>query len=138
MSLRRNDRSSFTVPATSGDLIGDMQRQNRRRVLKRAAQITALGAALLLAGFGIKHLADQRDRDNVIERVEVQYVQGTVADLVGAVELAELGLQRHPDHAPLLGARGLMRAHLWAEFGSDQAAADAAVGALSSSPAKTI
>ncbi len=138
MSPRRNDRSSFTVPATSGDLIGDMQRQNRRRILKRAAQITALGTALLLAGFGIKHLADQRDRDNVIERVEVQYVQGTVADLVGAVELAELGLQRHPDHAPLQGARGLMRAHLWAEFGSDHAAADAAVGALPPSPAKTI
>ncbi len=138
MDLRSKDRSLLTGVAPRGDLIGDMQRQNRRRILKRAAQITALGTALLLTGFGVKHLADQRDRDSVIERVEVQYVQGTVADLVGAVELAELGLQRHPDHAPLLGARGLMRAHLWAEFGSDEAAAQAAIAALPPSAAKTI
>ena len=90
MDLGSNDRSLLTPPAGRGDLAGDVQRKNRRRILKRAAQITALGAALLLAGFGVKHLADQRDRDNVIERVEVQYVQGTVADLVGAVELLSL------------------------------------------------
>ena len=93
MDLRRTERSPFSVPSGSGDLIGDIQRQNRRRILKRAAQITALALALLLAGLGIKHLADERDRDQVVERVESQYVQGTVADLVGAVELAELGLQ---------------------------------------------
>lgn len=136
MDLRRTERSPFTTG--SGDLIGDIQRQNRRRILKRAAQITALGLALLLAGLGIKHLADQRDRDSVIERVEGQYVQGTVADLVGAVELAELGLERHPDHVPLRGARALMRAHLWAEFGAEEEAAQTAVASLQPSPAKTI
>lgn len=138
MDLRRTERSPFSVPSGSGDLIGDIQRQNRRRILKRAAQITALALALLLAGLGIKHLADERDRDQVVERVESQYVQGTVADLVGAVELAELGLQRHPDHVPLQEARGLMRAHLWAEFGVEKAEAEAAVEALQPSAAKTI
>lgn len=138
MDPRRTGQSPFEAPSGSGDLIGDIQRQNRRRVLKRAAQITALALALLGAGLGVKHLADQRDRDQVLERVEVQYVPGTVADLVGAVELAELGLQRHPDHGPLLGARALMRAHLWAEFGSDPEAARAAVDALPASAAKTI
>lgn len=136
MDLRRTERSPFSTG--SGDLIGDIQRQNRRRILKRAAQITALGLALLLAGLGIKHLADQRDRNSVIERVEGQYVQGTVADLVGAVELAELGLERHPDHVPLRGARALMRAHLWAEFGAEEEAAATAVASLQPSPAKTI
>lgn len=136
MDLRRTERSPFSTGG--GDLIGDIQRQNRRRILKRAAQITALGLALLLAGLGIKHLADQRDRNSVIERVEGQYVQGTVADLVGAVELAELGLERHPDHVPLRGARALMRAHLWAEFGAEEEAAATAVASLQPSPAKTI
>jgi tetratricopeptide (TPR) repeat protein len=136
MDLRRTERSPFSTGG--GDLIGDIQRQNRRRILKRAAQITTLGLALLLAGLGIKHLADQRDRNSVIERVEGQYVQGTVADLVGAVELAELGLERHPDHVPLRGARALMRAHLWAEFGAEEAAATDAVAALQPSAAKTI
>ncbi len=136
MDLRRTERSPFSTGG--GDLIGDIQRQNRRRILKRAAQITALGLALLLAGLGIKHLADQRDRNSVIERVEGQYVQGTVADLVGAVELAELGLERHPDHVPLRGARALMGAHLWAEFGAEEEAAATAVASLQPSPAKTI
>lgn len=136
MDLRRTERSPFSTGG--GDLIGDIQRQNRRRILKRAAQITALGLALLLAGLGIKHLADQRDRNSVIGRVEGQYVQGTVADLVGAVELAELGLERHPEHVPLRGARALMRAHLWAEFGAQEEAAVAAVASLQPSAAKTI
>jgi len=138
MDLRRTERSPFTAPSGSGDLIGDIQRQNRRRVFKRAAQITGLGLALLLAGLGVKHLADERDRDQVIERVHGQYVHGTVADLVGAVELAELGLERHPEHVPLRGARALMRAHLWAEFGAGHDAAVAAVEQLAPSSAKTI
>ena len=138
MDIRRTDRSPFSTPSGGGDLIGDIQRQNRRRVFKRAAQITTLALALLAAGWGVKHVADQRDQDQVLERVQVQYVQGTVADLVGAVELAERGLVRHPDHAPLLGARALVRAHLWVEFGSDPDAAQAAVDALDASAAKTI
>ncbi len=138
MDTRRTDRSPFAVPAGSGDLIGDIQRKNRRRVFKRAAQITALGLVLLMAGLGIKHLADRRDQGQVLGGVQTQYVQGTVADLVGAVELAEVGLQRHPDDAPLLGARALMRAHLWAEFGVEGEAAAEAVRALEDSPAQTI
>ena len=138
MDFRRTERSPFTVPSGSGDLIGDIQRQNRRRILKRAAQITGLALALLLAGFGVKHLADERDRDQVVARVESQSLQGTVVDLIGAIELAELGLQRHPDHVPLQEARGLMRAHLWAEFGVAKAEAEAAVDALQPSAAKTI
>ena len=81
MDLRRTGRSPFTVPSGSGDLIGDIQRQNRRKVFKRAAQITALALALLASGLGIKHLADERDRNQVVERIETQYVQGTVADV---------------------------------------------------------
>ncbi|MEM6296331.1 MAG: hypothetical protein AAGA54_33985 [Myxococcota bacterium] len=138
MDARRPDRSPFATSSGSGDLIGDIQRQNRRRVLKRAAQITALAIGLLLAGFGLKLMADRRDQAQALQNVEAQYVQGTVADLVGAVEVAELGLQRHPDHAPLAGARALMRAHLWAEFGAEPEAARAAVEALPASAAKTI
>lgn len=138
MDARRPDRSPFATSSGSGDLIGDIQRQNRRRVLKRAAQITALAIGLLLAGFGLKLMADRRDQAQALQNVETQYVQGTVADLVGAVEVAELGLQRHPDHAPLAGARALMRAHLWAEFGAEPEAARTAVEALPASAAKTI
>ncbi len=139
MDARRPDRPrGLVVAAGSGDLIGDIHRKNRRRLLKRAAQFTALGVALLLAGIGLKVLADRRDQAQAVERVEKQHVAGTVADLYGAVELAELGLQRHPEHPPLLAIRALMRAHLWAEFGAEEAAAVAAAEALAPGPARTI
>ena len=62
---RGRDRTGFPglrVATGGGDLIEDIHRQQRRRVLKRAAQLTALAIALLLVGVAIKIIMDRRAR----------------------------------------------------------------------------
>ena len=112
------------------DLIDDIHRQNRRRVLKRAAQLTLLAIVLLALGYGFKVLADRRERSQLLERAHAQYVGGTSSDMAGAAAMLEAGAQEHPEDAALASAHAAIRAHLWAEFGIDGEAAEAAVASL--------
>jgi tetratricopeptide (TPR) repeat protein len=130
----RSDRSTARglKVASRGDLIEDIHRQQRRRVLKRAAQFTALAIALLAAGFGFKVMADRHERSHALESARSQFVGGTIADLQSAVSVLSQSLERRPDDIETEEVLALARAHLWLEFGYDEEAARAAVDAVPS------
>lgn len=126
----RTGTRGLKVAVGSGDLIEDIHRQNRRRVFKRAAQLTALAIVLLSLGYGFKVLADRRDRSQAAERAAGQYVGGTAADMSSAVAMLDVSVERHPEDETLLAMHALALAHRWAEFGIDEDAAVASVSAL--------
>lgn len=109
------------------DLIEDIHRQQRRRVLKRAAQLTALAVALLLVGLGFKIVADRSARTRTLDTSREQFLGGTIADMRSAMEILERSLASGEEHPDLEANLALVRAHLWAEFGLGEAEARAAV-----------
>jgi predicted Zn-dependent protease len=130
----RPDRSGIRrlkIGSRGGDLIEDIHRQHRRRILKRAAQFTALVLALLAAGFAFKVMADRRARSQALEKAQQHFVGGTVSDVRAAVDVLGRSLQADPNHGVTQATHALMRAHLWTEFGSDESEAREAVEALS-------
>jgi tetratricopeptide (TPR) repeat protein len=128
---RRADRSGIRgLRATSGDLIEDIHRQQRRRVIKRAAQLAALAIALLLLGVAFKVFADRRARSQSLDAARSHAVQGTLVELDLAAEVLDASLAQDPDHGPTLTARGLLAAVRTIEFQRDPAEARDAVAAM--------
>lgn len=125
--------------AVRGDLIEDIHRQQRRRVIKRAVQFASLAIALLLVGWGFKVFADRRARTRALDSAREQFMGGTVADVRSAVDVLEHSLERNPSHEETQTVHALAQAHLWLEFGVDGEAARQAVDALdASTPAATL
>jgi Tfp pilus assembly protein PilF len=142
MDSSRPDRSrtrGLIVAPNRGDLIGDIHRQHRRRVLKRAAQFTLLAIALLSAGYAFKVVADRNDRRHALESARGQFVGGTMGDLESAVTVLSRSLERRPGDDETRAFLALARAHLWLEFGYDEDGARAAVDdAPASEPASQL
>ena len=132
--LSRPDRSgvrSLKLGSRTTDLIEDIHRQHRRRILKRAAQFTALVLALLFVGVAFKVVADRRARSQALDKAHQHYVGGTVADLEEAVEVLAHSLEVAPEHEATRSVHALMLAHLWTEFGSGGDEARRTLDALS-------
>lgn len=130
----RPDRSgirSLKIASRGGDLIEDIHRQHRRRIFKRAAQLTALAIVLLLVGIAFKVMADRRARAQALENAQEHFVGGTVGDVKTAIEVLERSLEADPEHETTQAIHALMRAHLWAEFGAGEALARQAAEAIS-------
>ncbi len=111
----------------SGNLIEDIHRAQRRRVITRAAQLVTLAIVLLLAGIAFKIFADRRAAKNDIEAARGHALTGTADDLRTAAALYDKSLARRPDDSTMRAERAMVRAHLWLEFGEDEAAAREAV-----------
>lgn len=131
---RGRDRTGFPglrVATGGGDLIEDIHRQQRRRVLKRAAQFTALAIALLLVGVAFKIIMDRRARSRSLETAHEHFIRGTPGEIELSVKVLKLSIDDvAAEHPPTLVAHALARAHLWIEFGRDPEGARAAVEAL--------
>jgi tetratricopeptide (TPR) repeat protein len=130
MPRGRGDRPGFPglrLASGSGDLIEDIHRQQRRRILKRAAQLAALALALLLVGVAIKLFLDRRGREAVLETAFTHFVRGTPSELDKAAAVLDesLGGVATPDPAAVV-ARALVHAHQVAELGQSDEAARAA------------
>ncbi|MCH9688085.1 MAG: tetratricopeptide repeat protein [Deltaproteobacteria bacterium] len=120
--------------AGGGDLIEDIHRQQRRRLLKRAAQITALAIVLLLIGVGIKIFKDRHARAEALTAAYAHFLRGTPAEIdEAAAVLGRSIAEEAADHAETLVARALVLAHLRLEVGEGDAAAREAVAALDES-----
>jgi tetratricopeptide (TPR) repeat protein len=137
MDLRgRPDRSGTwprrTAVAGAGDLLGDLHRQQRLRVLRRAASITALALVLLLAGLAVKFAVDRRARAQSLDLAATAIERGTAQDVAAALQTLEASLAADPSHGPTLAARALARAQLAVEFGEGVDEARAAVEACAS------
>ncbi len=133
MDRGRGDRPGFPglrVATGRGDLIEDIHRQQRRRVLKRAAQLTALAIALLLVGVAFKVIKDRRARALALETAYERFIRGTAGEIDVAVKALEQSIEQDPEHAPTLVAHGLARAHLLLEFGVGEPQARAAIAEL--------
>jgi len=127
------------VASGSGNLIEDIHRAQRRRVITRAAQLVTLAVVLLLAGIAFKLFADRRSAEHDIETARGHAVSGTADDLRTAAALYDRSLDSRPDDAIMRAERAMVRAHLWLEFGEDEAAAREAVeGAPASNPATIV
>lgn len=122
----------------SGNLIEDIHRAQRRRVITRAAQLVTLAIVLLLAGIAFKIFADRRAAKNDIEAARGHALTGTADDLRTAAALYDKSLARRPEDSTMRAERAMVRAHLWLEFGEDEAAAREAVENAPSSSTATV
>lgn len=109
------------------DLISDLHRQQRRRVLRRAAQLVGLAVTLLLVGLAFKFAADSRSRSRTLEAAREHFARGTAAELGKAGEALEESLEQTPAHGPTLAALALVQTQLHVEFGGPREVADAAL-----------
>lgn len=138
MDRGRGDRPGIPglrVATGRGDLIEDIHRQQRRRLLKRAAQLTALAIALLLIGVAFKIVKDRRARAHALETAHAHYIKGVPPELDAAVQVLERSIDDVGGEDPAtLAAHALVRAHLWAEFGIGEQEARAAVEAVPGEP----
>lgn len=123
------------VATGGGDLIEDIHRQQRRRLLKRAAQLTALGIALLMVGVAFKIFKDRRARAHALEVAYGHFVKGTPPELDASIQVLDRSIDDVGGEDPAtLVARALARSHLWAEFGIGQLEATEAVAAVPGQP----
>ncbi|MCA9652449.1 MAG: hypothetical protein H6712_11645 [Myxococcales bacterium] len=131
MDRGRGDRPGIPglrVATGGGDLIEDIHRQQRRRLLKRAAQLTALAIALLLIGVAFKIFKDRHARASALEAAYEHFVKSTPPEIDASVQVLQRSIDDvGGDDPSTLAARALARAHLWAEFGIGEAEARAAV-----------
>lgn len=127
MPRGRGDRPGFPglrLATGSGDLIEDIHRQQRRRTLKRAAQLSALAIALLLIGVAIRIYLAHRSQAQALETAHEHYVKGTAIELDKANEVLEESIDGIAAEDPTaLVARALVHAHRVAELGQADAAA---------------
>lgn len=134
MDRGRGDRPGIPglrVATGGGDLIEDIHRQQRRRLLKRAAQLTALAIALLLVGVAFKIFKDRRARSHALESAYGHFVKGTSSELDASVQVLQRSIDDVGGEDPAtLAAFALARAHLWAEFGIGEAEARTALEAV--------
>ncbi len=138
MQRGRGDRPGFSglrVASGSGDLIEDIHRQQRRRTLKRAAQLIALAVALLLIGVAVKMFFDRRARADALEVAYTHFVKGTPSETDKAIKALQDSLDgAAADDPRTLVARALVLAHRRAELGEGDEAAREAVAAISGNP----
>jgi tetratricopeptide (TPR) repeat protein len=138
MPRGRGDRPGLPglrLATGSGDLIEDIHRQQRRRTLKRAAQLVALAVVLLLIGVAIKLFLDRRAQVDALETGYAHFVKGTPAGLDKAIEVLQGSIDGvAAEDPPTLVARALVRAHRRVELGEGGEDARQAVDAVSGNP----
>ncbi|MCX4246988.1 tetratricopeptide repeat protein [Paraliomyxa miuraensis] len=138
MNRGRGDRPGFPglrLATGSGDLIEDIHRQQRRRTLKRAAQVTALATAIVLLGVAAKIVHDRHERATDLEEAYVHYAIGTPAELEQAITSLQASIDDlSAEHTPTLVARALALAHRFSELGEGEDAARRAVAELAGNP----
>lgn len=125
------------------DLISDLHRQQRRRVLRRAAQLVGLAVALLLVGLAFKLAADTRSRSRSLEAAREHFARGTAVELAKADGALRESLSQTPGHPPTLAALALVTAQIHVEFGGARESAQEALdhvgeGAGASVPEATV
>lgn len=124
------------VASGGGDLIEDIHRQQRRRLLKRAASLIALAIVLLLIGVALKVVTDRRARARSLQTAYEHFVRGTPAEIELAAKVLEQSIDDvAAEHGPTLVAHALARTHLWVEFGAGEDEARAAVASVPPSAA---
>lgn len=131
---RSGSRKGLRLASGSGDLIEDIHRQHRRRVLKRAAQLTALAVVLLMCGVAFKVFADRRARADALDQAAVHLQRGTVDEMSLAAQVLGLSLERDPDDPATQALHGLVRGHIWLEFGVGEDEARQALQTVPASP----
>ncbi len=137
MDRGRGERSVFPGlrVAGGGDLIEDIHRQQRRRLLKRAAQLTALAIVLLLIGVAIKVFKDRHARAQALTVAYEHFVRGTPVEIEQAAAVLERSLDEEAAEDPqTLVARALVLGHLRLEFGEGDSEARDAVAAVDGDP----
>ena len=83
MELRSRDSGTTSLglkPGKPRDLIGDIQAQQRRKVLRRAAAMAAFALAVILVAVVVKSIADRRQLDNYVTSAQERFSLGTAAD----------------------------------------------------------
>lgn len=138
MPRGRGDRPGLPglrLATGSGDLIEDIHRQQRRRTLKRAAQLVALAIALLLIGVAIKIFLDRQSKADALEEGYTHFAKGTPVELDKSIDVLQGSIDGvAAEDPPTLVARALVRAHRRAELGEGAEEARQAVDAVSGSP----
>lgn len=138
MPRGRGDRPGFRglrLATGSGDLIGDIHRQQRRRTIKRIAQVVALLVTLVLIGVAIKIVLDRRARADALETAFGHLVKGTPIELDKAVVVLQESIDGVAVEDPAtLVARALTRAHRRAELGEGADEARQAIEAVPGAP----
>lgn len=134
MTRGRGDRPAILglrVATGGGDLIEDIHRQQRRRLLKRAAQIIALAVVLLLIGVALKIVKDRRERAQALEAAYQHFVRGIPAEMELSARVLEQSIADvAADDPQSLAALALVRGHLWVEFDEGEAEAREAAAAV--------
>lgn len=138
MPRGRGDRPGLPglrLASGSGDLIEDIHRQQRRRTLKRAAQLVALAIALLLIGVAIKIFFDRQSKADALETAYGHFGKGTPVELDKSLGVLQGSIDGVAAEDPAtLVARALVRAHRRAELGEGDEEARQAVDAVPGSP----
>lgn len=138
MPRGRGDRPGLPglrLATGSGDLIEDIHRQQRRRTLKRAAQLVALAIALLLIGVAIKIFLDRQSKADALEEGYAHFAKGTPGELDKAIGVLQDSIDGvAAEDPPTLVARALVRVHRRAELGEGDEEARQAVDAVPGSP----
>ena len=138
MPRGRGDRPGLPglrLASGSGDLIEDIHRQQRRRTLKRAAQLVALAIALLLIGVAIKIFLDRQSKADALEEGYAHFAKGTPGELDKAIGVLQDSIDGvAAEDPPTLVARALVRVHRRAELGEGDEEARQAVDAVPGSP----
>ena len=105
------------------DLIGDIHRQQRRRLLRRAAQLVLLAVLIFAVGLAVKAAADGRARSRSLAATRAAFARGTVVELRGAADQLAAHLEDRGRDDEVLAALALVRAQLFVEFGEQGEAA---------------
>ncbi len=103
----------------SGDLIEDIHRQHRRRLLLRVAKVVGIAAVLGILVVVFVSLADGRSRGQALDAAQTHALAGGRADLAVAAQVLDGSLLEDPEHGPTLAARAIVAAVQVLEFGAD-------------------
>lgn len=138
MPRGRGDRPGLPglrLASGSGDLIEDIHRQQRRRTLKRAAQLVALAIVLLLIGVAIKIFLDRQSKADALDTGYEHFAKGTPVELDKSLAVLQGSIDGvAAEDPPTLVAHALVRAHRRAELGEGDDEARQAVEAIPGSP----
>lgn len=107
----------------SGDLIEDIHRQHRRRLVIRIAKAAAVVAIVAVLVVAFKTVADGRARGQALDAAQTHALAGGRADLALAADVLDDSLDEAPEHGPTLAARAIVAAVQVLEFGADVEAA---------------
>ncbi len=96
-------------------------------MIKRAAQLTALAAALLAAGVTLKIVGERRTRAAALATAREHASKGDAAELRLAGDVLDAAIARDRQSPVAEAERAVLRAHLWLEFGERRDLAEAAI-----------